>query len=136
MSTSNREPRRWTRRIAVIGSLLGAAGIASAGPIVEELRDDHHTDGQGPALFDLWNATGKGAPIRTARAEIALTPFLHGDVDGNCVVGRGDQALVLASFGKRWNEAGFEPRADLDGDHPIGVRGGLLLLGRLGAQCP
>ena len=103
---------------------------------VEELRDNNHTDGRGQQLFDLWNSNGKDRPIRMARAEIVLTPFLFGDVDGDCGVGRSDQALVLASFGRKWNEPGFEPRADLDGDHQIGVRDWILLSGLVGAHCP
>ena len=103
---------------------------------VEELRDNNHTDARGQHLYDLWVATGKDAPIRMTGAEHALAPFLYGDVDGNCVVGRNDAALLLAGFGRAWNEPGFEPRADLDGDHTIDARDWILLMGRFGTRCP
>ncbi len=103
---------------------------------IEELRDNNHTDARGQQLFDLWTATGKGAPILMTRASIALTPFLYGDIDGDCRVDVSDQALLMASWGRRWNEPGFEPRADLDGNHQIGARDLLALQARLGSQCP
>jgi hypothetical protein len=39
---------------------------------IEALRDGNTTDDWGDTLADLWNATGRGAPIEIARREIPL----------------------------------------------------------------
>lgn len=44
-----------------------------------------------------------------------------GDLDGDGVVGCADLAIVKASFGKRAGQAGFDPRADVNGDRIVNV---------------
>jgi len=86
---------------------------------VEELRDDNTTDDRGQVLFDLWDQTGRGAPVEMASVNRAIAYFLAGDIDGNCRVDGRDQHLARAALGKTWTQLGFQPRADLDGDHVI-----------------
>jgi len=103
---------------------------------IEHLRDGNVTDDRGRRLFDLWERTGKGAPIVMARATEAVHRFLFGDVDGDCVVGRSDGWVLIAALGTDWSQPAFVPAADLDGDHRVGTEDWAIYLQRYGSHCP
>jgi hypothetical protein len=42
---------------------------------IEALRDGNHTDDWGQVLYDLWEKTGKGAPIRMASTSVPIHPL-------------------------------------------------------------
>jgi Ca2+-binding EF-hand superfamily protein len=54
---------------------------------------------------------------------------LEGDVDGNCIVGSEDLALVEASLGSDWIQG------DVNGDAQVTIADTLLILGHLGDTC-
>lgn len=59
---------------------------------IEALRDANHSDHWGQTLHDLWEESGRAAPITMASATIALGEFLRGDFNGNGVLDSGDAA--------------------------------------------
>lgn len=54
---------------------------------------------------------------------------LEGDVDGNCIVGPEDLALVQASLGSDWIQG------DVNGDAAVTIADTILILGHLGDTC-
>jgi hypothetical protein len=101
---------------------------------IDMLRDGNVTDNWGQTLHTLWTQTGKGAPILMEEGEATLTGFVYGDVDQNGSVHFSNWTLDLqalqAVWGLDWSQVGFNPHADLDGDHHIGA-GDLKLLMQL-----
>lgn len=61
---------------------------------IEALRDGNQTDHWGQTLHDLWEQSGRAAPITMASATITLAGFLRGDFDGNGVLDAGDAARL------------------------------------------
>lgn len=59
---------------------------------VEFLRDHNTTDNTGQELYDLWNNNGKAPPEQMASAQIALSPPIPGDHDGDGDVDLDDYA--------------------------------------------
>ena len=57
---------------------------------IEALRDANHSDHWGQTLHDLWEQSGRAAPITMASATIPLGGFLRGDFNGNGVLDTGD----------------------------------------------
>lgn len=57
---------------------------------IEALRDANQTDHWGQTLHDLWEDSGRAAPITMASATIALGGFLRGDFNGNGVLDDSD----------------------------------------------
>jgi len=47
---------------------------------------------------------------------------LYGDLNSDGAVNCADLAIVKASFGKRTGQAGFDPRADINGDGVVDIR--------------
>lgn len=103
---------------------------------IEHLRDGNVTDDRGTRLYDLWQRTGKGEPIVMATATSAVQPFLFGDVDGDCTVGRSDGWAILAASGTDWSQPSFVAAADLDGNHRVGPEDWAIYLQRYGSHCP
>ncbi len=93
------------------------------------------TDDRGQILHDLWIATGKDSPVLMAQAQHSLAPFLAGDIDGDCKVSGRDQQLLKSSLGLDWTQPGFEPRADLDGNHVVDAADQRALKARVGSFC-
>lgn len=58
------------------------------------------------------------------------------DIDGDGVVGLGDLAALLASYGLAEGDPGFDPGADLDGDGIVNVVDLATLLAAYGNECP
>ena len=50
---------------------------------IEALRDGNQTDHWGQTLHDLWEQSGRAAPITMATASIPLADFVRGDFNGN-----------------------------------------------------
>ncbi len=61
---------------------------------IEALRDANHTDHWGQTLHDLWQESGRAAPITMASATLALASFLRGDFNGNGVLDGADAARL------------------------------------------
>ena len=61
---------------------------------IEALRDANHTDHWGQTLHDLWEESGRAAPITMASATIALGEFMRGDFNGNGVLDSTDAARL------------------------------------------
>ena len=57
---------------------------------IEALRDANHSDHWGQTLHDLWEESGRAAPVTMDSATIALGGFLRGDFNGNGVLDSGD----------------------------------------------
>lgn len=57
---------------------------------IEALRDANHSDHWGQTLHNLWQESGRAAPITMASATIALDGFLRGDFNGNGVLDTSD----------------------------------------------
>ncbi len=77
---------------------------------IEALRDGNHTNTKGQELYDLWEQSGKCAPISMATLSSAISGFVFGDLDCDGVVGGTDLAVMLNAWGAH-NHA-----ADLSGD--------------------
>lgn len=103
---------------------------------IEYLRDANVTNHWGQTLYDLWEATGKGAPNRMVTMHADLTPFLPADLDCDCHVGASDLLLLLQAFGTRMDDLWYDGRADLDGDHAVTLADLSILLSQLGRSCP
>jgi hypothetical protein len=82
---------------------------------IEALRDGNVTDHWGQTLHDLWEKTGKGAPILMSGSDAGLDPFVRGDTDCDGLVSVSDLIQVLM----RWGQA--DSPADLDGDRVVAV---------------
>ena len=82
---------------------------------VEALRDGNTTDHWGNTLYDLWTATGRGAPILMSSASIDLTPECVADFDDNGQV----QVSDIFAFLSAWFAT--SPAADIDGAGGVGV---------------
>ncbi len=61
---------------------------------IEALRDANHSDHWGQTLHDLWEESGRAAPVTMASATIALGGFLRGDFNGNGVLDSGDAGAL------------------------------------------
>lgn len=83
---------------------------------IEVLRDGNTSNAWGQILHDLWEQTGKGAPVLMASAQVELAPVCIADVSGDGLVDWADVVAFLAEF-----ERG-EDAADLD--HDGGITGG------------
>lgn len=59
---------------------------------IEALRDGNQTNHWGDTLHDLWEQSGRAAPITMASASIALGSFVRGDFNGNGVLDEDDVA--------------------------------------------
>lgn len=81
---------------------------------VEHLRDHNHTDHWGDTLYDLWQATGRGAPIQITSASIELDGC-NADYNGN---GAADVADIFEFLGLWF--AG-NAAADFDGNDLVQV---------------
>lgn len=103
---------------------------------IEHLRDANVTDDWGETLYDLWVATGKGAPIRMVSDVLSLGGFLEGDLDCDCQVGIADLSQLLSAYGTHIDEPSYDGRADLSGDHAIGLADLSMLLTEFGRSCP
>lgn len=80
---------------------------------IEILRDGNTTNAWGQTLYDLWEQTGKGAPVRMAVAQVVLTPACAADVNGDGAVDMADLAAFIGAFEQ--GDAG----ADVDRDGGI-----------------
>lgn len=90
---------------------------------IEHLKDGNHTNHWGDTLYDLWNTTGKGAPIEMAQVEAAVQPFASGDLSGDGLVSGADLAMLLQAWGQ------LDVAQDLDGDRRVGASDLAILLG-------
>ncbi|MBL0163811.1 MAG: hypothetical protein IPP82_09280 [Xanthomonadales bacterium] len=61
---------------------------------IEALRDANHTDHWGQSLHDLWEESGRAAPITMASATLVLDGFLRGDFNDNGVLDGEDGARL------------------------------------------
>lgn len=61
---------------------------------IEALRDGNQSDHWGQTLHDLWEQSGRAAPITMASASIPLGSFLRGDFNGNGVLDAVDAARL------------------------------------------
>lgn len=89
---------------------------------VTALRDANVTDDKGQVLYDLWEQTGRGAPIVMATSSIDLDPFARGDLDCDADVDSFDLLALIQA----WDA--IDHPADLDGDRSVGFRDLVLLL--------
>lgn len=80
---------------------------------IEHLRDANHTNNTGQNLFNLWTATGRGAPVPMVSAKCALQSALTGDCNGDGAVNGSDLAVLLTA----WNSN--DSPADLNGDRLV-----------------
>lgn len=103
---------------------------------IEHLRDANVTDDWGETLYDLWVATGKGAPIRMVNDELSLGEFLEGDLDCDCQVGIADLSQLLSAYGSQLDDPSYDGLADLTGDHVVGLADLSMLLTEFGRSCP
>ncbi|MFZ2236039.1 MAG: dockerin type I domain-containing protein [Dokdonella sp.] len=78
---------------------------------IEALRDANHTDHWGQTLHDLWEESGRAAPITMAAATIPLNGFLRGDFNGNGVLDAQDGARLTQCLA-----AGADPESCRAGD--------------------
>ncbi len=63
---------------------------------IEALRDGNASDHWGQTLHDLWEESGRAAPITMASASIPLAGFVRGDFNGNGVLDASDAARLAA----------------------------------------
>ncbi len=104
---------------------------------IDHLRDYNLTDNWGNVLHAAWTSTGRGAPIPMVTQILpALQGFLPGDINCSCTVDMAEVATIQSAFGRSAEMAGFNPRADLDGDFTVAFGDFELLLGYLGSACP
>lgn len=99
---------------------------------VEFLRDENTTDGQGLAMFDLWNDNGKAPPELMRTQTIALEPIAacSSDMNGDQTVNAADLAVLLGAWGPNPGNP-----ADLNGDGLVNAADLAQLLGSWG-PCP
>lgn len=102
---------------------------------IEHLRDANVTDDWGQTLYELWQSTGKGAPIRMVRDELSLAEFLEGDLDCDCFVGFDDLSQLLSAYGTRLDDPSYNGLADRTGDHAVGLADLSALLTQFGRSC-
>ena len=63
---------------------------------IEALRDANYSDHWGQTLHDLWEQSGRAAPITMASATIDLGSFVRGDFNANGVLDPDDAAQLAA----------------------------------------
>jgi hypothetical protein len=83
---------------------------------VEFLRDENTTNTKGQEMYDLWNDNGKCPPEVMVQDQIALTPPVLGDLDGDGDVDLSDLAALLAAYGACTGDPDYNALADLDGN--------------------
>ncbi|MCC6322548.1 MAG: hypothetical protein IT438_14060 [Phycisphaerales bacterium] len=81
-----------------------------------ELRDNNHTDNWGQTLYNLWNQTGRGAPIEMASKSINLTTFCASDFNRSGSTTIQDLFDFLGAF------FGQDPLADINSNGLISVQ--------------
>jgi hypothetical protein len=82
---------------------------------VEHLRDSNHTDNTGQLLWELWNATDRGAPVLMAGMLAPVDPFLLGDMNADRRVDGQDLSLLLEAWGSPDSPADLIPPRGVDG---------------------
>jgi outer membrane protein assembly factor BamB len=65
-----------------------------------------------------------------------ISPACLGDINGNGLVNHSDLASLLAAFGTKAGERGYNPEADLDCDDAVKLGDLAILLPLLGRVCP
>jgi len=85
-------------------SAMGRASIRSS-----SLDVGSHT------VTALYNGDRQNAPSLSQPIKLRVLP-VSGDLDGDGIVNCTDLAIVEDSFLKRVGQAGFDPRADINGD--------------------
>lgn len=82
---------------------------------IEVLRDGNTTNAWGQVLYELWEQTGKGAPVQMAGMRIELDAVCVADANGDGAVDAADIATFIVAF-----EIGD---ADADVDRDGGITG-------------
>ncbi len=82
---------------------------------VEHLRDGNHTDNTGQLLWELWNATDRGAPVLMAGMLAPVQPFLLVDLNSDQRVDGQDLSLLLEAWGSSDSPADLIPPRGVDG---------------------
>jgi hypothetical protein len=68
-----------------------------------------------------WSFNAKVIADSSALLFSTTTPRVTGDLDGDGLVNCSDLSIVKASMGKRSGQAGFDARADVNGDRVVNV---------------
>jgi Tol biopolymer transport system component len=75
--------------------------------------------GKDKALANIWNASIGGVETQLTNIQGFTT---DGDVNGDGTVNCIDSSIVKASYGKRFEQAGFDTRADIIVDNVVDIR--------------
>ena len=97
---------------------------------IEHLRDGNFTDHWGQTLYDLWETTGKGAPILMTTNSIALSPSCPPDVNGDGQVNTQDFITFLSAY------SNGDPLADFNLDGQQNIVDFIVFLNAYNAGCP
>lgn len=81
---------------------------------------------------DVYTAQVSDAANRTG--DIVLDAFLPGDVDGNLKVDKADRDRLLAAYGRREGQPGYDAAADINSDGTVGCRDRFYLIRNFGAD--
>jgi hypothetical protein len=112
-----------------VGFALQTGGAVQAGDLLADLRTG------------MW-PFGMKSSVANAVVNLSFVPFAFGnlrlaaDPTGDSALTCEDLEIVRASLGKRSGQAGFDPRADIDGDGVVSVRDLALVAQRLPANQP
>ncbi len=82
---------------------------------IEHLRDANTTNHWGQTLYNLWGATGRGAPIAMTSASVNLNPVLRADLNHDGIVSLQD----LFDFLQLWFSS--NAAADVDSSGTVGI---------------
>lgn len=77
---------------------------------IEALRNGNHTNNKGQELYDLWEQTGRGAPVEMATITVPMESFVRGDLTCDGQVGGDDLSALLSNWGQTLGGS------DLNGD--------------------
>lgn len=97
---------------------------------IEHLRDGNVTDHWGQTLYDLWETTGKGAPILMTTISQALSPSCPPDVNGDGLVNTQDFITFLNAYNSG------DPLADFNLDGEQNIIDFLAFLNAYNVGCP
>jgi hypothetical protein len=110
------------------------AGINYAGERLDVFFDPSYTITQGGIIFGTTSQTpGCSGTVILPKPP---PPPCPADVDGDGIVGQSDLGIVLAAYGTKVGEQGYDRAADINGDGKVGQEDLGEVLAHYGETCP